>query len=103
MGFFNQLFGNIWQTCQQARQEREKIMAKLDDLEAEVRRNREVDESAKALLVGLIAKLEAAKGDDARMTKLIADLKSSTDVLSEAVVANTPAETPAEQPSAPTP
>jgi hypothetical protein len=68
----------------------------LEELRAEVARNRAVDESARILIVGIAAKLAemAAKPtvDPAELQALVDDLKSSTDSLTSAVVENTPVE-----------
>lgn len=64
----------------------------LSQLEAEVERNRSVDTSARALIVGLIAKIEETKGDPAKVAALVASLKASTDGLVEDITANTPAD-----------
>jgi len=70
----------------------------LTALEAEVARNTTVDESANALIVGLIAKIEELKNsmvteaDKAALQGFIDTLKGSTDKLTESVSANTPAE-----------
>lgn len=73
-----------------------RIMAKFDALEAEVARNRSVDESALLLIQGIVAKLEEAAGDPAKIAALTAELAASSDALAAAVAANTPP--PAEPP-----
>lgn len=69
----------------------------LSALQAEVERDRTVDESAKTLLEGLTAKINeliAASGntvDPAALQALVDSIKSNTDNLAAAVSANTPA------------
>ena len=74
---------------------KEIIMPILDGIKAEVSRNREVDESAKALIVGIKAKLDELASretvDPADIQALADELGSSTNELADAVVANTPA------------
>ena len=67
------------------------IMADLTQLQAEVERNTAVDESAITLLNGLAAQIESIKTDPAALQALANSLKSSSDALAQAVVANTPA------------
>jgi hypothetical protein len=72
----------------------------LQALRDEVARNRTVDESAKALIEGLVAKVQElidAGGsaiDPAELQALVDDIKGSTDTLASAVSANTPAPPP---------
>lgn len=70
------------------------VMALLTDLEAQVARNTEVDESAVLLLQGLKAKLDEAGTDPVKLKELSDSLGSSTDKLAAAVAANTPAPAP---------
>jgi uncharacterized Fe-S center protein len=70
-----------------------RMMEMLEELKAEVERNRVVDESAKALIVGIAAKL-AELGtrptvDPAEVKALADELKGSSDALADAVTANT--------------
>lgn len=67
----------------------------LDALEAEVTRNTEVDQSAVTLLTGLAAQIESMKTDPVKLQGLADSLRSSSDALAAAVVANTPAAPPA--------
>lgn len=67
----------------------------LDDLRAEVERDRTVDESAITLLNGLSAQIAAQKDDPVALAKLAEDLKGQSDALAAAVAANTPAAPPA--------
>jgi cell division FtsZ-interacting protein ZapD len=66
----------------------------LEVLAAEVARNRAVDESAKALIMGIKEKLDELasqpKVDPAEVAALAAELGSSSDELAAAVTANTP-------------
>ena len=74
--------------------EEDQLMATLTDLQAEVSRNTDVDQSAITLLNGLTAKIQQlidAGADPAAFQKLADDLKASTDQLAAAVAANTPA------------
>lgn len=72
---------------------KEKIMSKeLDALTAEVTRNTKVDQSAIALLEGLAAKIEAIKADPVALQALADSMKSDSDKLAAAVLANTPAD-----------
>src|SRR5512138_1769637 len=69
-----------------------RMAGELDTLTAEVARNTQVDQSAITLLTGLAAQIEALKGDPVALQGLADSLKSSSDALAAAVVANTPAE-----------
>lgn len=64
----------------------------LDQLEQEVSRNTEVDQSAITLLTGLAAQIEALKTDPVKLQALADSLRGSSDALAAAVVANTPAQ-----------
>lgn len=64
----------------------------LSALQAEVERDRTVNESAATLLAGLAAKIEELKGDPVALQALADQLKSNSDSLAAAVAANTPAE-----------
>lgn len=75
------------------------IMALLTDLEAQVARNTEVDESAVLLLQGLKTKLDEAGTDPVKLKELSDSLGSSTDKLAAAVAANTPAAVPPAPPT----
>lgn len=70
----------------------------LDDLRAEVERNRSVDTSAAALINGIAQRIQDAiaaddVADATNLNALVSDLRASTDELSGAVTANTPGET----------
>jgi dsDNA-specific endonuclease/ATPase MutS2 len=70
-----------------------KMSEQLDQLTAAVAANKDVTDSAVALLTGLHAKLEEliANGvDPAALQTLADDLQAATQKLAEAVVANTP-------------
>jgi len=71
-----------------------RIMATLTDLEANVRANTDVIDSAIVLLQGLKTKLDEAiaSGDPAKLQALADELGSADAKLAAAVVANTPAE-----------
>lgn len=66
------------------------MSVELDALELEVSRNTEVDQSAITLLNGLAAQIEALKTDPVKLQALADNLRSSSDALAAAVVANTP-------------
>lgn len=66
-------------------------MAKLDDLEAAVKANHDVIESAVVLINGIADRITAAGVDQTKLDALVADLKTEDDSLSAAVAANTPA------------
>jgi len=68
------------------------MAGELDELEAAVTRNTEVDASAIELLTGLKARLDAAGTDPVKLKALSDALGSSTQALADAVVKNTPAE-----------
>ncbi len=70
------------------------IMGILQDLQAKVAKNTEVEQSAVELLGGLKTKLDEAiaTGDFAVLGALSAQLEKDTANLAAAVVANTPAE-----------
>ena len=76
----------------------------LDDLTAEVAEVTTVEQSAITLINGIVAKLDAANGDAAKIEALTAQLRNSATTLAAAVAANTapPSETPAPTPT-PTP
>jgi hypothetical protein len=67
-------------------------MALLDDLEAEVRANTNVDASASTLLARLATLLQEAKdsGDPVRLQAVIDSMKRDNASLAAAVAANTP-------------
>lgn len=68
-----------------------KMSQELDDLTAEVAAETTVEQSAITLLNGLAAQLAAAGTDPVKLKALTASIKSSSDSLAAAVVANTPA------------
>ncbi len=63
-------------------------------IESEVTRETEVTSSAVALLNDLAAKVEATKGDPAKVTELANALRANSDSLASAVAANTAAAPP---------
>lgn len=73
--------------------------AALARLKTAVTENRTVDGSAKELLAKLAGIIRDSKNDPAALEALAADLESDNVSLAEAVAANTPAE----EPPAPTP
>lgn len=77
----------------------------LENLRAQVERNTAVDQAVIELLVGLKTKLDDAigAGDLGAVQSLSETLGRSTDALAAAIVANTPHETPPEQPDPSTP
>lgn len=75
-------------------------MAQFTELETQVANTTSVEASAAALINGFQSRLDEAiaandAGDNSKLTALSADLKSSSDALSAAVAANTPAAEPA--------
>lgn len=67
-----------------------KIMAVIDDLEAEVARETTVVDSVLALVTKLLADIEAAKTDPARIQAVVDQFRANDDKLAAAVAANTP-------------
>jgi hypothetical protein len=69
------------------------MAGELDAMEAMVRHNSDVTDSAMTLLVELKMKLDEAiaSGDMARVAALTAELGAKTQALADAIVANTPA------------
>lgn len=72
----------------------ERIMTKLDELNAAVERNTAVDDSVLTLLEGVVQQLKDAQAssDPAAIDKLIAQLDANTQKMTDAVVAHTPAQ-----------
>jgi hypothetical protein len=68
-----------------------RIMGQLDQLTAQVAENTSVEGSAVQLLTNLHDLLLANQNDPAAIVALAGTLKSSSDALSAAIVANTPA------------
>lgn len=64
----------------------------IEQLRAEIERNSSVDASAITLLTTLADKIEQLKNNPTELTALVASLRSQSDTLAAAVVANTPAE-----------
>ena len=75
---------------QAAKTEEDRIMATLDDLQADVAAENTVIDSAMALLQGLAAALKAAGTDPAKLAALHNDITTKSAALA-AAVANTPA------------
>lgn len=71
-----------------------KMAGELDNLKAQVAKNTDVIGSAKTLIVGIKAKLDAAiaSGDPAQLQALSDQLAADDQGLADAVAANTPAE-----------
>jgi chromosome segregation ATPase len=63
----------------------------IEQLRAEIERNSSVDDSAIQLLSNLADKIEELKNSPAELTTLVESLRSQSDALAAAVVANTPA------------
>jgi hypothetical protein len=78
-----------------------KIMALLDTLTAEVKKNSDVEDSAVLLLQGLKQKLDdaIASGNPAALQTLSDQLGAQTQKLADAVSANTPANAPIPAPT----
>lgn len=68
-------------------------MQHIQQLVDAVTASRTVSQSAIVLLNGINARIEAAGVDPVKLAQVVADIKSETTALSEAVVANTPAAT----------
>lgn len=68
-------------------------MTTISDLTAAVAAQNTVEQSLLTLINGLVSQLSAAKaaGDSAGMDTLLSSIQSNTKLLSDAVVANTPA------------
>ena len=71
---------------------KETIMATLADLQTAVANEDTVIDSAITLLQGLAAAVAALKPNQAAIDALAADITAKTQALSDAVVANTPAQ-----------
>jgi hypothetical protein len=68
----------------------EKIMAKLADLEAQVKANTTVVESAMTLIAGIAQRIVDAGGDPAKLDALVTELQTEDQKLADAMVTNTP-------------
>lgn len=62
----------------------------LDQLTAQVQKNNDLLDSATTLINGIADRITAAGTDPAKLTALTTELKAKDDVLSAAVLANTP-------------
>lgn len=81
-----------------------KMSVQLDTLEANVKRNGDVIDSAVLLIKGLADQFAAVKDDPVRIQALADQVKGKADALADAVVANTPPAPPAPPtPPAPAP
>lgn len=72
----------------------------LDNLTAQVQANSDLLDSATTLINGIADRITAAGVDPAKLTALSTELKAKDDILSAAVVANTPAPVATPAPSA---
>jgi chromosome segregation ATPase len=70
--------------------DREAMTQDLQNLADQVKQNTDAEQSAVALLTSLADKLHAAADDPAAIRDLATQLKSSSDALAAAIVANTP-------------
>jgi predicted nucleic acid-binding Zn-ribbon protein len=66
------------------------IMQELDDLTTQVKATDDTEQSALVLINGISDRLAAAGTDPVKLAALTADLKTNSDALAAAVVANTP-------------
>jgi exosortase/archaeosortase len=71
------------------------MSTEMDTLQTQVTNTDTAIDSAIVLLNGLSAQIAATAGDPAKAAALAADLKTKTDALAAAIVANTPAAAPA--------
>jgi hypothetical protein len=76
---------------QRVNQQLIKYMKELDDLEAQVHANDDVEASAVILINGIAARIAAAGVDPAKLNALTSSLRASAEALSAAVAANTEA------------
>jgi hypothetical protein len=76
------------------------LMAAIDDLTAQVKATDDAEQSALVLIDGIAARLAAAGTDPEALAALTTDLKTNSDALAAAVVANQ-APVPAAPPAAP--
>ena len=85
----NKKLGLIQSDIRQTKTELHKMSIQLDALEAQVKANADVEESAIVLINGLAAQIVALKDDTAQLQALADSIKAESDKLSAAVVANT--------------
>lgn len=78
-------------------------MIDFTQLEAEVTKNEQVDDSASFLLESLFAEVEANKTDPVKLQALVDRVRASNNKLSAAVVANTPGAPVVDPPVDPSP
>jgi predicted nucleic acid-binding Zn-ribbon protein len=69
----------------------EAMTVELDTLTEQVKKNEEVEQSAVLLIQGIAAQLAAIKDDPVKIAALSTELQASADTLASAVAANTPA------------
>ncbi|SRR6266542_4222859 len=67
----------------------------LEELEAQVKANTDIESSAVLLIQGIASDLAAAKSDPAKVQALSDKLKASADALASAITANTTPPSPA--------
>lgn len=90
-GSLDQKLNKIIQALQRLGAQEQIVMQELDDLTAQVKATDDAEQSALVLINGIAARLAAAGTDPAKLAALTSDLKSNSDALAAAVVANTPA------------
>ena len=95
----NDKMDRILTTLDQVKAQEKIMSAELEALEAQVKENEEVEQSALVLINGLADRVKeladevaAAGADPAKLVALAAELDASAANLAAAVVANTPAE-----------
>lgn len=88
-----------WLGTDRLLEQENKNMADLDALKLQVQANTSAEASAVTLLNGLSAQLAAIATDPVAVAALAAQLKTSADSLSAAIVANTPAAAPVAPPA----
>lgn len=76
-----------------------KIMANIQDIADAVAQQRTVEASATTMLNQLVQELKAAQAnnDQAKMDQVLSDIQANTKTLSDAVAANTPAQSQTQQ------
>lgn len=87
-------------------QQLEKIMAKIEDLQDAVAKQRSVEQSVVTLIQGLAQQITDLKNQGGaspqQLDQLLSDINSNTQALADAVTANTPQAAPADtQPAQP--
>jgi prefoldin subunit 5 len=87
----NQKLDAILRKLQAIQRKEEHMSAELDALEVAVNENTTLDGSIILLVQGLAAQIEALKDDPIKLAALAASLKASSQAISDAIQANTPA------------